>query len=401
MININELVSRQVHLTNQTALKTGPMFSMPQDLIRFTVGNSDWEAFPVEALIDASHHIMNSDPKLALEYSPAQGSLELRQLIAEKLSPEDGISLGVNNICITSGTSQSLHNICQTFLNAGDEVIVEAPAWNGFARPAKAMGAQLIPMPVDDNGPRVDALDSEIKSLVRQGYKPKLIYTNPTFRNPTGTTATLERRIALLELAARYRILIVEDDAYTALRFRGSMVPSLFALSRGEGVLKLGTFSKILATGMRIGWIQGKQEYIEATLKMRFDNGTSTFISRILIYLLENGILEQHIENLRQVYKSKCDVLLHVLSEHSQGRYSWTSPEGGVFIWLTLSDQTDAQYVSHLCEEEGVALAMGRSFFPTDEGGKHNLRICYSSVPLGWVAEGGRRLARALNRAFT
>jgi len=210
-----------------------------------------------------------------------------------------------------------------------------------------------------------------------------------------------ERREALLELAARHRILIIEDDAYSALYFDSAPPPSLFSLSGGEGVLRLGTFSKTIATGLRVGWIEGKREYIRATVAMRLDNGTSPFVSRMISEFLKNGSFDVHVKRARAVYKAKWDTLRQVLSISGVNTIASSYPEGGFFTWLTFPEGLQAKDILQHAEEEGVAAAPGTSSYYEDrykEEGEHSIRLCFSNVPLASVEEGAHRLLRAIDR---
>jgi 2-aminoadipate transaminase len=366
--------------------------------IEFTGGIPDPATLPKEALLEATRVVLAREPEMALQYGGSQGFAGLREMIATRVAAEPGLQMTADNITLTSGGYPALHNLCDTFLNPGDYVLADAPAWGGYLRVAKAVGAQVVSMPLDDDGPVIDQADETLRRLKAEGKQVKAIYTIPTFQNPMGVTFTIERREALLELAARHRVLIIEDDPYGDLRFTGSRVPSLYALSGGEGVLKCGTFSKIIATGLRVGWIQGRKDFIDATLRMRFDNGTSPFVSRIIAAYIEGGTLEPHIAKMCGVYKAKCDAMLSTLSETCSKLATWTEPEGGFFIWLTFPENVKLADVLRCCDEEGVAVVPGTSFY-ADGQGQHNIRLAFSNVAEDEIVEGTRRLARALDRA--
>ncbi|MGH2601285.1 MAG: PLP-dependent aminotransferase family protein, partial [Dehalococcoidia bacterium] len=261
-----------------------------------------------------------------------------------------------------------------------------------------AVGAEIVGVPLDGQGPVVEAADEALTRAAAEGRRAKLIYTIPTFQNPMGVTFTAERRRALVDVAARHKVLIVEDDPYGDLRFTGERVPSVFSLAEGEGVLKAGTFSKIIATGLRAGWIQGAKEYVDATLRMRFDNGTSPFVCRMIAAYIEGGTLEPHIEAMRGVYRAKCEAMLSALDESCAHLATWTQPEGGFFVWLTLKDGLKLADVMRYAGEERVAVVPGTSFF-ADGGGQQNIRLAFSNVDESEIAEGIRRLARAISRA--
>ena len=388
-------------LLNHRARKlAGSHWVQPSDNnpIEFTGGIPDPATLPVSALLEATRVVLAREPEDALQYGGSQGFAGLRDLIATRVAAEPGVNLGVENITLTSGGYPALQNVCDAFLEPGDVALVDAPAWGGFIRLAHAYEAEIAGVPLDEHGPIIAAAEDAIERAQRAGKQVKVWYAIPTFQNPMGVTFSLERRQAMLDLAARHHILIIEDDPYGDLRFTGARIPSLFALSGGEGVLKCGTFSKIIATGLRIGWIQGRKDYIDATLRMRFDNGTSPFVCRIIAAYIEGGTLEPHIEKMAGVYKAKCEAMLSALSETCSGIATWTEPEGGFFIWLTFDERKKLADVLRACNEEAVAVVPGTSFF-ADGSGQHNIRLAFSNVAEDQITEGIRRLARALTRA--
>lgn len=366
--------------------------------IRLTGGIPDPNTLPVEQLLEATRVVLAREAAPALEYGGNAGYEGLRELIASRVCAEEGCSMTAENISIVSGSAHGLHNVFETFVNPGDVVVLDSPAWGGAIRTLRPLGAEFASMPWDEDGPIIETLVETLEQVVASGRRPKLIYTIPTFQNPLGVTQTLERRLALLDVAARYRMLIVEDDPYGELRFSGSPVPSLFNLSGGEGVIKCGTFSKVIATGLRVGWLQGQKEYIDATLRMRFDNGTSPFTSRIIAAFIESDGLEPHVERMREVYRAKCDAMLSTLSETCAGKVEWTTPEGGFFVWMTLPESIQLPALMRAANEEGVAVIPGPGFY-ADGGGQHNVRLCFSNVEEQEIVEAIRRLARAVDRA--
>lgn len=367
--------------------------------IPLTAGIPDPETLPAEQLLAAARTVLTSaDARWALEYGGNYGYEPLRQLVAERIDPQPGLGFTAENVTLTNGSAQALHNIFETFIDPGDTVIVEAPAWGGVIRTLRAFGARLEAAPLDEHGIRIDALDPLLARLAAEGRLPKLIYTIPTFQNPMGVTATLERRKQLIDLAARYRVLIVEDDPYGALRFAGDAVPSLLTLSGGDGVLRCGSFSKIIASGLRVGWIQGAKEYVAAAAKMRFDNGTSPFASHIITAYIEAGFHEPHVAEMCDVYRAKCDAMLSALEETCAPYATWTRPEGGFFIWLTAPESTDPRALAQAAQDECVQYFSGPGFFPNG-GGEHNLRLAFSYLDERDITEGIRRLARALAKA--
>ena len=369
------------------------------DAIPLTAGVPDPDTLPYEQLIDATRKVLTSpDAKWALEYGGNYGFEGLRELVATRVDVQPGLGYTADNVTLTNGGSQALHNVLDTFLDPGDTMVAEAPAWGGILRMLRAFPARVENVALDEYGIRPDELDDLLGRLASEGRRPKLIYTIPTFQNPMGTTATLERRKQLIEVAACHRVLILEDDPYGDLRITGQPVPSLLTLSGGDGVIRSGSFSKTIATGIRVGWITGAKEYVDATAKMRFDNGTSPFASHIIAQYIEDGHHEPHVAQMCEVYRSKCDAMLSALEETCSRFATWTRPEGGFFIWMTLPEGTDLPAVMRATAEEGVQVIPGMSFFANGKGQQH-LRLAYSYESEDRLAEAIRRLARALERS--
>lgn len=366
--------------------------------IPLTGGIPDPDTLPTEQLLDATRTVLAREAKWALEYGGNYGFDGLRELITSRVDPQPGLGYTAANVSLVSGSAHALHNIFDTFLDPGDTVVVEAPAWGGVLRHLKAFQARVEPVSLDNDGLCTAELDDTLARLSAEGRKPKLIYTIPTFQNPMGVTTSLERRKQLVEIAARHRVLILEDDAYGELRFSGERVPTILSLAGGEGVIRCGTFSKIIATGLRVGWVMGSTEYVDAAAKMRFDNGTSPFASRIIAAYIEAGYHEPHVARMCEVYRAKCDAMLSALEETCSTRATWTRPEGGFFVWMTLPQSVSPTKLAEAATEEGVQYIPGQSFF-ADSSGRHNVRLAYSYMTEPEINEAIRRLARAIEKA--
>ena len=366
--------------------------------IPLTGGVPDPETLPFDQLLEATRIVLAREGQWALEYGGNYGYPGLRELVAARIDPQPGLGYTADNVMLTGGSAQALQIVFDTFIDPGDTVVVEAPAWGGVLRTLRGYLARIEPVSLDEHGICVEELDETLARLTAEGRRPKMVYTIPTFQNPMGITATLERRKHLIEVAARHRVLILEDDAYGELRFAGERVPSLLTLSGADGVIRCGTFSKIIATGLRVGWIQAAKEYVHACASMRFDNGTSPFTSRIIAAYVEAGYHEPHVAQMCDVYRSKCDAMLSALEERCATYSTWTRPEGGFFIWLTLPEGTDLRRLAQGAAEEGVQYAPGAAFSP-DGGGQRHVRLAYSYVSEGQITEAIRRLARAIERA--
>ncbi|HEX5938878.1 MAG TPA: PLP-dependent aminotransferase family protein, partial [Dehalococcoidia bacterium] len=289
-------------------------------------GVPDPAELPFSAVAEATTAVMENpdDRHLALQYGGPQGPPPLRQELAEWIGRLDGIELTREHFMLAGGSAQALDNICRTFLDPGDAVIVESPTFSGSIRSFRGQEVVIYGVPLDEKGIRTDELRSTAERIRGEGKPLKLIYTIANFHNPAGVTMVLERRQELVKIAREYEALIVEDAAYDGLRFEGEDLPSLFTLAGGEGVIRIGTFSKIIATGLRLGYSQAEPEVIQALVNMRFDMGTSPLTARMVVELMRNGAMEEHRLRMIDLYRRKRDVMLEALEEHCAQYCSWS-----------------------------------------------------------------------------
>ena len=396
---LEQTLSRRVQAAGPAYWGAGAAAAPPPvPPIALTGGVPDPESLPLEDLAEAARAVLEREGRLALQYGGPQGFLGLREWLAERVGRHDGVVLGPENITITNGSAGALANICDTFLDPDDVVISEAPSYPGAMRTVRAQGARMETAPVDAEGLRPEALAETVQALHRQGARPKLLYTIPNFHNPTGATLSLQRRRAVLEIARRHRLLIVEDDAYGEIRFEGEGVPSFFALSGGNGVLRVGTFSKTLATGLRVGWVAAAQDAIDHLLRMRFDMGTSPWIQRIVAEYASRGLLDRHLPRMVEIYRRKRDAMAAALEQHCSPCLRWRLPAGGFFLWLEMDRRVQPTALREAAAEEGVAYVSGDTFF-LDRSGSQFIRLAYSFVVGREIDEAIRRLGRALQRA--
>ena len=364
--------------------------------IIFGGGLPDPETFPIDELARAAETALRED-QWALQYGGVYGYEGLRGLLIEKIQDSDGVPLELEQIVLTSGSAQALSLACFAFLAPRDVVIVEAPTFAGSLRAIRSYGADLAVVPVDEHGLDVDNLEDLLERLTERQRRPKLLYTIPNFHNPTGVTMSLRRRERLAALAARYRFVIVEDDAYGDLRYEGAPLPSLLSLDEAGLVVKMGSFSKIAAAGLRLGWAAGDAEAIAALTSVRHDMGTSAFIARTVYHFAKDGRLATHVEGLIEHYRRKRDAMLDALDEHCAGHASWRRPEGGFFVWLTLPHGVTARKLGAHAADEGVGFVAGGAFYDAN-GGERSLRLAFSHLPLGDIERGVAGLGRALRR---
>jgi 2-aminoadipate transaminase len=256
-------------------------------------------------------------------------------------------------------------------------------------------GLTVVPVPVDEEGLDLEVLESELRRLHAAGTPPRFLYTTPTFSNPTGVTMPLDRRRALLELALRHDVPVIEDDAYGDLRLEGEPVPTLSALDRHGLVVRLGTFSKIVAPGVRLGFALADPALIQRLPPFKPEGGTNGLSSLVVGTFMRQGRLPAHIAELRRSYRARRDTMQAALAAHMPEGVRWTRPQGGFFFWLTLPPRVDVERMTAAATEAGVVALPGTACFP-DGRGSHHLRLSFSLESLDRLAEGVRRLAGAI-----
>jgi 2-aminoadipate transaminase len=343
-------------------------------------GVPDRETLPAVELAEAARRALKADPAGALTYGGSIGYEPLRAWIARRQAEETGLPIGPDHVTLTSGSAHAIDNTAAAFVAPGDIVVVGAPTYPGAIRTFRARGARLVEVPQDDDGMEVDALATVLEEQRAAGAPVKLIYVIANYDNPSGSTLPLDRRNELTALAARHRALVVEDDAYTGIDLNGPPPTSLFEVAGGRGILRAGTFSKTIATGLRVGWMVGDPAMIERLAFMRFDNGASPLMHRLVLEYLESGAHEPHVERLRTLYRERRDASAAALNEHCTPYVSFRLPSGGFFHWLHLQDGIDANRLAEAAAKRGVAITPGPGYFATP-GGHDRARLVYSALP--------------------
>jgi 2-aminoadipate transaminase len=381
-------------------------------MISFGGGLPAPEVFPVERFQEACNKVLTENAASALQYGETEGYRPLRELLANNMT-RYGIKAKPENVLITSGSQQALDLIGRLFINRGDRVLVEAPTYLGALQAFNVYGVEYESVPIDENGLRTDLLEQPLRS------GPKFMYVLPNFQNPAGTTLSEARRHELVLLADRYGIPIIEDDPYGQLRYEGEHLPSLVVLDRENlrrddgysigNVIYLSTFSKTLAPGLRLGWIVAPPEVISklAQLKQGADLHTSTFTQFVAYEVARDGFLDKHVRIIRQIYRERRDVMLQALEEFFPPTVTWTHPQGGLFLWVTLPHGLDMKAVFNSALEQNVAFVPGDSFYASGgrgndghsndgrEGSRH-MRLNFSNAAPPDIREGIRRLSIAL-----
>ncbi len=370
----------------------------PQDVIPLTYGFPDPGSFPIADLAAAAGRVLDDGGDTALQYGPIAGDERFRDHVVERLRG-DGLAVSADNIIVTNGGSQSIHLVTEMVVDAGDAVIVEAPTFVGALQTFRNAEAEIYEVPLDDQGMRTDKLAEVLASLAAAGKQPKLIYTIPTFHNPAGVSMPLARRHELIALARRYGVLIVEDDAYSELRFDGERAPFLYELEPEGLVIQVRTYSKILAAGLRLGYLVAPKVLIPRLLPLKVDVGTSPLIARLAVEFAADGRLAAHIERLRSIYRERRDAMLAALDEYAPPPTNWTRPEGGFFVWLRLPEGLDAGELLPRAEQSGVSFIPGTANFTHGDGSRY-LRLTFSFLPPDQLTAGIQRLGRVIQVAL-
>jgi len=363
------------------------------DVLSFAGGLPAPELFPVEAIAEAHAEVLAREGRAALQYSTTEGFGPLREWVAARLARR-GIRVGTDQVLITNGSQQGIDLVARVLLDPGDVVAVESPSYLAALQTFSGCEATFAPVASDDHGMDVDDL-----ARVFAARPPRLVYLVPEFQNPKGTTLSRERRTALLQLCQAHRVPVLEDNPYGELRFRGEAPPPLAALDDAGVVIHLGTFSKTLAPGMRLGWLVGPRDLVRSITiaKQAADLHTATLAQRAAAALLARFDYDAHLAVLRKTYGERCVAMLDALGRHLPAGTRWTRPDGGLFVWAELPAGLRADDLFADALREKVAFVPGSAFFP-DTPRYETLRLNYSNRPPELIEEGIARLGRVVAR---
>ncbi|MCY3921971.1 MAG: PLP-dependent aminotransferase family protein [Chloroflexota bacterium] len=364
-------------------------------------GIPDAETQPRAELLAAMGRVLEQPGDAALVYGGAQGFEPLRDEMAQYFARNHPGQPDADWYLLTNGAAGAIEAICASFLDPGDVVITEIPTFAGSLRTIRGKQASVVGVGMDDEGIRLDELEATIDRLEAAGEQIKLIYTQPTFHNPTGLTMTLQRRLDLIEVAARRQILLMEDHAYSELYFGEPPPPTLSELTDGWGVLTVGTFSKVIATGLRVGWVQARPDWIQAMVPARFDMGNSPLLHRMLHEYMVRGDFREHVERMRQLYALKAKTLAGAIEPYGEPYFDLIEPSGGFFLWLKLRNGLTGDGVRDAASVDGLNFPSGKRFYPGADPGDdgESIRLAYSWPPATTLEEAAERLGRAFHRA--
>jgi 2-aminoadipate transaminase len=370
-------------------------------IISLAGGHPDTSIFEQETLERATYAVVR-DGATALQYGPSGGLPATKDVVVEVMNAE-GTPARCENVFATNGAQQGLELMGRVFLEEGDAVLTEAPTYFGALNAFAAYGARIIPVPMDERGMRVDAAREALEEARRSGTRVKFVYTIPNFQNPSGVTMAAERRRELLELAREYGVLILEDNPYGMLRFEGEAPPNLAALEDGKPgrVVYLGTFSKIFAPGVRLGWVHAHPEILEKMrqAKKGADLGPANLSQVLTVAYFRSGEWWGYLERLKETYKERRDAMLDALAEFMPAGVRWTRPEGGFFVWVTLPEGLDAAALATEALARNVVYVPGADFYP-DGSVEDRLRLSYSFAGPGRVRQGVEVLAAVIGEAL-
>ncbi len=355
------------------------------EVISFAGGLPAPETFPIEQIKEANRLVLEESGRKALQYSTTEGFDPLRKWIAQRMNTTIGTHLEYDNILITHGSQQGLDLMGKIFLNKDDVVLCESPTYLAAISAFKAYECKFIEVPTDKDG----MIPEELERIIKSTPKVKLIYTIPTFQNPTGITWPLERRKAIVEVADKYNKVIIEDNPYGELRYKGENLPSLQSFDKTGNVVCFGTFSKIFCPGYRIAWVAAHKDIIEklVIIKQSTDLQCNTSAQMEIAKFLELNDIDEHIKGIRELYKKRCELALNTMEKEFPDCVEFNRPEGGLFTWIKLPENINARELLLKCLEKNVAFVPGGPFFPN--GGHENyFRINYSNMPEDRIVEG-------------
>ncbi len=375
------------------------------EIISLAGGMPSAATFPIAELADVAARVLREEGAAALQYGTTEGDLGLRRELLRVLCELEGqafASLTPDHVLVTSASQQSIDLCSRAFVSPYDSIVVGLPSYLAALSAFRASGARPIGIPMDDEGIRPDLLEERLVGARRRGIHPKLLYVVPDFANPTGGTLGRARRIDLLSLARDFDLLVIEDSPYRALRFSGEAPPTLGSLDRDGRVISLFSFSKILAPGLRLGWIVAHPDVVSRLVvtKQPVDLCTSGFVQLVVRGFLRSHDLRTQIERARRLYAGQRDALLAALERHIDPSWGvrWTRPEGGLFLWVVLPAWMDARQLLEVALRDfGVAFVVGDAFH-CDGSGRNTLRLNFSYVDPARLDEGAARLARAIER---
>jgi len=398
MANISRLYSDRAGKMRKSEIRELLKVTQDPEIISFAGGLPNPKSFPIQDLKGVVHSVLDHHGKTALQYGTTQGLDELREAIVER-AHKDGIDAIADNVVITSGSQQALDTIGKIFLNPGEIPLVGLPTYLGGINAFRSYEANLIGIPLDQDGMIIDALDEKIKELQKDNLTPKFIYVVPTFQNPAGVIMPESRRKKLIDVANEYDLVIIEDDPYSKLRFDVPPVKPIKAFDDEGRVIYMSTFSKILSPGFRLAWTIASEELTRKMIicKQALDLCTNTFTQFIVNEFMRSGSLDLHIMKICEMYKPKRDIMMIAMENHFPDGYICNKPKGGMFAWVTLPEGIDTEIMFLDALKEKVAYVHGKAFCVDGSGGRA-MRLNFSYSSNEQIDEGIKRLGAVIDK---
>ncbi len=390
------LFAERTRVMRSSAMRDLMAITASPEVISLAGGLPDTSTFPPQSFAAQMTRIAQESAAEALQYGPTEGFEETRDCILQVMGAE-GMLPDPHDIIVTTGGQQGIDLVCKTLIDPGDVVICEAPTYPGAVPVFCSYQADVVQIECDEDGMRIDELEALLERLRGEGRKPKFIYSVPTFQNPAGVTMSLPRRNRLVELARRHELLLVEDNPYGLLRYGGEPMPPLYQLDGGDFVIYIGTFSKILSPGIRLGWTVAPPPVMEKIVlgKQATDLCTSTLTQYFVREYFREGRWQHYIDDLTEIYRRRRDVMLAALDEHFPAAATWTEPEGGLFIWATLPAYIDTSDLLAKALRADVAFVPGQAAYVDGRGGS-SMRLNFSGVSEDEIREGIRRIGQVI-----
>ncbi len=394
--DLNSIYSESAQGMKRSAIREILKLTQNPDIISFAGGLPAPESFPVDDIAKVSQKVLEEQGTAALQYGTTEGFVPLREEILKRYHAE-GLDVGLENLIITTASQQGLDLLGKIFINRGDKVICGLPSYLGGLSAFRTYGAEMEGIEFDEHGMRSDLLDAKLREMKEAGEKPKFIYIIPDFQNPAGITMPEFRRREIIDIAHKYDVLIVEDSPYRELRFDGDAQPMMYQMDDSGQVITLGTFSKILAPGFRIGWVLADPEIADKFViaKQAADLCTPPFVQMIAARYMADGYLEKNLAATIDQYRIKRDMMLEGFRTHMPEGVQWTEPEGGLFLFLYLPEHMDTEAIFEKAIEKKVAYVIG-SVFHCNGKGKNTMRLNFSFPTLEQNKEGVKKLAELI-----
>lgn len=398
-LKMNYKFSAKVSGLQASAIREILKFTADPEVISFAAGNPAPEAFPTEEVKRISEDILTNDPILALQYNISEGYLPLRELLKKRMTEQKCFDSASDDLIVTSGAQQAIELTCKVLCNEGDTLIAESPSFIGSLNAFRSYGVSLVGVEQEDGGMNMNILEDVLKKSEGQ----KVIYVIPNFQNPTGSTMSLEKRKKLYELACRYNSIIIEDNPYGDLRFAGDDIPSIKSMDTEGRVVYVGSFSKILAPGLRVGYACAPVDIFHKMVvcKQVADVHTSIWAQLICYRFMNECDLDAHFSDLRLIYKRKCGLMLDNMDRTFSSKVSYTHPEGGLFIWAELPEGSDMlDFCTQAVRDYKIAVVPGTAFMINESDRTNCFRLNYSTPPDEQIVTGIEILGRMTHEIY-